>query len=376
MLTKVRLVQALLVALALALAVHLYLAAQPTAYQPLPPLIGGGGPGTNAVMPVTELAGRLAPDFTLTNQFGQSVTLSQLRGKTVVLAFIDARCTTICPLTAAAMVDAMHLLGPRASGVALVAVDANPAATAVTDVRAFSVAHGLLYGWQFLTGSASQLRAVWRAYGIYVAVVKGNIDHTPAIYVIGPHGHARALLESVMDEATAGAQAQILAQQVADTLPGRPHLAKVSPAPPITAAMAASLPLASGGQLAIGPSHNHLYLFFGTWLSEFGDLAAEMAAEDPYQAAARAHGWPSLVAVDEAVTEPSPSALGQFLATIHPPLAYPVAVDTSGRLAGGLGLAGSPEYMLVVGGHLVWSHQGWLSASLLEAAVRAHSGAG
>src|ERR1700731_742064 len=46
------------------------------------------------------MTGNLAPDFTLTDQFGRSVAFSSLRGHEVVLAFIDARCKTLCPLTA------------------------------------------------------------------------------------------------------------------------------------------------------------------------------------------------------------------------------------------------------------------------------------
>ncbi|MBO0820584.1 MAG: redoxin domain-containing protein, partial [Nocardiopsaceae bacterium] len=34
-----------------------------------------------------------APDFRLTNQFGQPMSLSQFRGKVVMLAFVDSRCT-------------------------------------------------------------------------------------------------------------------------------------------------------------------------------------------------------------------------------------------------------------------------------------------
>src|SRR5260370_29294664 len=49
------------------------------------------------------MTGNPAPDFALTDQFDNSVTLSSLRGHEVVLAFIDARCKTLCPLTAQIM---------------------------------------------------------------------------------------------------------------------------------------------------------------------------------------------------------------------------------------------------------------------------------
>ena len=58
----------------------------------------------------TQLRGR-APDFTLSDQFGKQVSLSSFRGKVVVLAFNDSECTTICPLTTSAMVQAKAMLG-------------------------------------------------------------------------------------------------------------------------------------------------------------------------------------------------------------------------------------------------------------------------
>src|SRR6266568_8300654 len=97
------------------------------------------------------MTGNLAPDFKLTDQFGHSVTLSSLRGHEVVLAFIDSRCKTLCPLTANIMYDAKVRLGAEASSqVALVAVNANPTATSVAAVQVWSIAHGLLHQWLFL----------------------------------------------------------------------------------------------------------------------------------------------------------------------------------------------------------------------------------
>src|ERR1700694_342139 len=81
------------------------------------------------------MTGSPAPDFKLTEQFGQSVTLSSLRGQEVVLGFIDSRCRTICPLTAEIMSNARKQLGSStASRIVLVAVNANPAATSIAAV--------------------------------------------------------------------------------------------------------------------------------------------------------------------------------------------------------------------------------------------------
>src|SRR5260370_36362978 len=78
------------------------------------------------------MTGSPAPDFTLTDQFGHSVTLSSLRGHEVVLAFIDSRCNTLCPLIAEIMYDARGARGASlARPIDLVAVHATPPAATV-----------------------------------------------------------------------------------------------------------------------------------------------------------------------------------------------------------------------------------------------------
>src|SRR6201986_2098041 len=126
----------------------------------------------------SSLGGKPAPDFRLRNQFGQPMSLSQFRGKVVMLAFEDSECTTVCPLTTQSMLQAKQLLGPAGNQVQLLGVDANPDATSVADVLAYSRAHGMVNQWDFLTGSPAQLKAVWSAYHIAVQVEQGQIDHT------------------------------------------------------------------------------------------------------------------------------------------------------------------------------------------------------
>src|SRR5436309_15095204 len=61
------------------------------------------------------MTGNPAPDFSLIDQFGHPFTLSSLRGHEVVLAFIDSRCKTLCPLTSQIMYSARVQLGSSAS---------------------------------------------------------------------------------------------------------------------------------------------------------------------------------------------------------------------------------------------------------------------
>ncbi|HLI69511.1 MAG TPA: SCO family protein [Ktedonobacteraceae bacterium] len=151
------------------------------------------------------MPGNLAPDFTLTDQFGRSVTLSSLRGHEVVLAFIDARCTSLCPLTAQVMYNAKAMLGSSDAGkVDLVAVNANPEATSIAEVQAWSINHGMLHQWEFLTGPAKQLNAIYHQYDIAVEVqANGSVAHDPATFIIDAQGHERLYFETLDSTAKA-----------------------------------------------------------------------------------------------------------------------------------------------------------------------------
>ena len=67
-----------------------------------------------------------APGFTLTDQNGQTVSLASLRGKVVLMTFLDPVCTTDCPIIGAEFKQAGVLLGAQDKDVELVAVVANP----------------------------------------------------------------------------------------------------------------------------------------------------------------------------------------------------------------------------------------------------------
>lgn len=154
---------------------------------------------TNLGIAGFPMSGNPAPNFQLTDQFGHVVTLSSLRGQEIVLAFIDSRCTSLCPLTAKIMYDAKAQLGTAASTkVALVAINANPSATSITAVQDWSINHGMLHQWLFLTGSAEQLQSVYRSYQIYDQVgSNGQVIHDPAMLIIDAQGHERLYFETL-----------------------------------------------------------------------------------------------------------------------------------------------------------------------------------
>ena len=326
----------------------------------------------------TSLGSKQAPDIKLVNQFGQPVSLSQFRGKVVILAFVDSECTTICPLTTVSMVQARELLGAAGEHVQLLGVDANPSAARVSNVMAYTQAHSMVNQWDFLTGSLPQLQSVWKAYHIYVQIQAGQIDHTPALFVIDQRGRLRKIYLTSMAYASVGQEAQVLAQEVATLLPGHPKLARASSLAYINGISPATrqvLPALPSGSVTLGRGQPHLVMFFATWLSETSDLRGQLTALNAYVRDEHGAGLPPLVAVDEAVSEPSPDSARTYLHGLGWPLSYPVALDATGRLADGYGVQDQPWFALTsASGKVVWSHDGWLPVSSLEAAVRKAEG--
>jgi cytochrome oxidase Cu insertion factor (SCO1/SenC/PrrC family) len=340
--------------------------------------VAGAGPTAAARNPGIDLGSNLgavpAPDFTLTNQFGQPVSLHQFRGDVVLLAFVDSECTTICPLTTVSMTEAKSLLGNAGQRVQLLGIDANPEATAVANVQAYSLAHGILHQWDFLTGSLPRLEAVWKAYHVEVRIEEGAIDHTPALFVIDPRGREQKVYLTQMAYASIGQQAEILAREASQLLPGHPSVRSIqslASIPGIGPGTSVSLPAVTTGvhprSVRLGPGRPELIVFFATWLTETSDLVGQMEQLNAYQATASARHLPALVAVDETTTEPTPTALSDFLRSLPHPLAYPVAEDTEGRVADGYGVQDQPWFDLVSArGTIVWHHDGWVPLSQLE----------
>jgi cytochrome oxidase Cu insertion factor (SCO1/SenC/PrrC family) len=145
------------------------------------------------------MSGKLAPDFNLIDQFGHPATLSGMHGREVVLAFIDSRCTDICPLTANVMYTARSRLGgTTANQVELVAINANPTATSVDEVQSWSIKHGMLHQWLFLTGTAKQLQSVYQQYNFYDQVApSGAVEHDPETLIIDASGRERLYFETL-----------------------------------------------------------------------------------------------------------------------------------------------------------------------------------
>jgi protein SCO1 len=169
------------------------------------------------LMALSALPGTAAPGFTLTDQDGHTLSLASLRGKVVVLQFMDPHCTDICPIVSQEYVRAYHDLGPLASKVVFAAVNVNVYHAGVSDMAEYSRAQGLttIPDWHFFTGPARDLKHVWGGYNIDVEAPNPNADvvHTSAVYFIDQAGRERYVAAPMVDHTKSGS-AYLPARQI------------------------------------------------------------------------------------------------------------------------------------------------------------------
>src|SRR5438067_99138 len=132
----------------------------------------------------TDLRGRPAPNFRLTDQSGKQISLQQFKGKPVVLTFLYTHCPDVCPLTAERLHSTMLELGKDAHNVAVLAVSTDPKRDDVAAAMQFSQQHQMTNYWHYLIGTQQQLSSVWSSYSIYAQAQQQNINHSLAIFVM------------------------------------------------------------------------------------------------------------------------------------------------------------------------------------------------
>jgi thioredoxin-dependent peroxiredoxin len=148
-------------------------------------------------------AGDMAPDFTLPDQHGRHVSLSDLRGKTVVLYFYPKADTPGCTTQACGVRD--HRSDYERSGAVVLGVSPDP----VKRIAKFDDKYGL--GFPLLADedhSVAESYGVWVQKSMYGRSYMGNERTT---FVIGPDGKIERVFRSVKpaehDELVLGALA-------------------------------------------------------------------------------------------------------------------------------------------------------------------------
>ena len=139
--------------------------------------------------------GEQVPDFTLRNQAGRDVRLSDLRGRPVALDFIYTRCPLpdVCPRLSANFARLQKRFGTR---IRLVSITIDPEYDTPEVLTEYAQRwRADPEKWMFLTGSPDAIGAVAAKFGLIYWPEEGMITHTVSTALIDANGKLAALLE-------------------------------------------------------------------------------------------------------------------------------------------------------------------------------------
>jgi protein SCO1 len=129
-------------------------------------------------------------DFSLTDQDGARVRLSDYSGRVVILTFLYSTCQNSCPIIAQQIRGAIDQLG---QSVPAIAVSVDPRQDTRLSTRNFLAKQSLLGRMHFLLGSFGTLQPIWRAYGIQPQGPGTGpaYDHSAYVILVDKQGRQR-----------------------------------------------------------------------------------------------------------------------------------------------------------------------------------------
>ncbi len=124
-------------------------------------------------------------DFSLSDQNGKTVSLSDFQNKYVLLYFGFTNCPDECPLTMGYLKQMYDKLGPLGSKIEVVMVTTDPARDTPQVLGTF-LGH---FSPSFigLTSSLANLQPVWKEFG--VTVLQNGVTHSAYVYLIDNQGN-------------------------------------------------------------------------------------------------------------------------------------------------------------------------------------------
>jgi protein SCO1/2 len=125
-------------------------------------------------------------DFRMRDQDGKVATLSEYRGKPVVVTFLYTTCEDTCPLTAQQIRGALDELG---HDVPVLAIAVDPPRDTPARARRFLGEQRIAGRMRFLLGPRAELERQWKAYGIHPQ--KEGIEHSAYVVVLDGTGRQR-----------------------------------------------------------------------------------------------------------------------------------------------------------------------------------------
>lgn len=145
----------------------------------------------------TDITGSsVGGDFSMPDFTGRRRTLSEFRGKVVVLFFGFLQCPDVCPTTLSGLAAVMKQLGAKADDVQVVFVTVDPERDTPAQLGQYVTAFDRRFIG--LRGSAAELEQAARLFKVYYAKSDTpdgySMDHSAGQFVLDRQGRARLLV--------------------------------------------------------------------------------------------------------------------------------------------------------------------------------------
>jgi protein SCO1/2 len=145
--------------------------------------------------------GIMLGQFELRDYTGVRVSREDLKGKVVLLTFLESKCKEACPIIAAQVARTIERLPPEERRqVVAVAISTHPTDDTPASVGAFlrsQRAEGKLH---YLIGSEQELRPIWQRFGVLSALDSGDADtHSASVHLYDRSGEWVASLHPGID---------------------------------------------------------------------------------------------------------------------------------------------------------------------------------
>jgi protein SCO1/2 len=152
---------------------------------------------SDVILPKTPLnkipIGHKMTNFSLVDQTGKTVSLSDFAGKVVVVDFIYTRCPLpdVCPRLSATFSS----VSKKLPDVEFLSITIDPQFDTPEVLSGYAKRWQAGESWRFLTGTSEQIQEVAGLFGLIYWPEEGSISHTVATAVIGRDGTLKAKLE-------------------------------------------------------------------------------------------------------------------------------------------------------------------------------------
>jgi protein SCO1 len=165
-------------------------------------LVAGCRTSAGPQLKKNDMGKRPAPEFTLTDQDGATVTLRELHdGKALVLTFLYTSCPDVCPVITGTFAQAYDRLGDDQRKVSFAVITVDPERDTVERVHQYLEAQGFSGKMSYLTGDRPSLERIWRAY--FVGVMREPakerefylVSHQNIVHLIDSQGRQRTLIQ-------------------------------------------------------------------------------------------------------------------------------------------------------------------------------------